>query len=85
MKPYRVQHQKAIGSCPVLIMQNRIVEAESAEQALRKAMRAHQGDHFIEVRHDDLAVVDNSSPTTCFDYWKAELELYWKPAKVIGA
>lgn len=72
-KCFRVQHEKSYGLNPVHLMQNRIIVAENAEQALRIAMR-NTDNNSIEVRSESLALADRSSPKTCFDYWKAELE-----------
>jgi hypothetical protein len=85
-KAYRIQHQRSVGLRQVLILQNRVIEAETAEQALRIAMHGLVGDCNIDARNDDLALVDKSIPCRCADFWKAELELYWRPAaRVIGA
>jgi hypothetical protein len=80
-KPFRVQHQRRVGFRPVLLLQNRIVEAESAAEALRAAMRCFGGDILLDVKGDDLAFADiSNAAAACVDAWKAELELYWKPA-----
>jgi len=76
MKAFRIQHERSYGLSPVLLLQNRVIEAETAEQALRKAMRGLGGESCIEVRHNDLALADRSNPATCFDFWKAEVEPY---------
>ncbi len=75
-KTFRVHHEKSRNPLHVLILQNRTIEAESAEQALHIAMKGRAPHLSIEVRGPHLAVADHSSPDTCYDYWKAELEPY---------
>jgi hypothetical protein len=71
-KVYRIQHQRCYGAEPFVLLQNRVLEAETAEQALRLAMASK--DVAIEVRSDDLALLDKSSPSSYFDFWRAELD-----------
>jgi hypothetical protein len=75
-KLYRIQHQRCIGTLDVVLLQNRLIEAENAAQALRSAMGKLAD--AIEIRNDDLALADTSTPATCFDFWKAELDEYWQ-------
>jgi hypothetical protein len=75
-KLYRIQHQRCIGTQVVILLQNRVIEAENAAQALRTAMGKLAD--AIDIRNNDLALADTSSPTTYFDFWKAELDEYWQ-------
>jgi hypothetical protein len=84
-KAYRIQHQRSFGLRQVLILQNRIIEAETAEQALRIAMRGLVGDCKIDARNDDLALFDKSVVNRCAEFWKAELEQYWRSQNLLGA
>ncbi len=75
LKRFRIHHERSIGTRFVLIMQYRLVESDTAEHALRGAMRhlSEDNSHF-EVRSENLAIAQRFSPTTYFDIWKAELE-----------
>ena len=77
-KIYRVQHQRCVGTQDMVLLQNRVVEAESAEQALRLAMHMY-GDEPCDIdnRGTDLAMADRSNPAKWFDFWKAELEQFF--------
>lgn len=74
-RSFRVVHHKSDGKRPAFVLQNRVVHAESAESALRAAMRGRAAMLPIDVRSDVLALVNFVSSNNLLDYWIAELEL----------
>jgi hypothetical protein len=74
MRTYRILHQRADGVRPVLLFQNRIVEAENAEQALRLAMRTKAAQMQIDVRSEQLALATPVTANNALECWRAEFE-----------
>jgi hypothetical protein len=70
-KLYRIQHQRCFGEHAAVLLQNRVVEAETAEQALRIALASNKAE--IEVSSADSATAERKSPTAS-DFWTAVID-----------
>jgi hypothetical protein len=71
-KLFRIQHQRSLGEKPFIMLQNRVIEAETAEQALRMAMPAKAA--IINASSDDLAIAERKVPNSFSELWTASAD-----------
>jgi hypothetical protein len=69
-KTFRIQHQRCSGRSPLVWLQNRLIEAETAEQALRTMKIAD--DAMVVVRDNNLATAERSLEAH-YECWSAQL------------
>ena len=67
-KLYRIQHQRCVGSTAIVILQDRLVEAETAEQALQRVLPLKHAP--IQVDDENQACVEQKSASSS-DLWTA--------------
>jgi len=71
LNKYRVRHQREDGEHVPVLLQNRIVEAESAERALRVII----GDRSIPIETtNEFAAIATRKNGTLIESWEAECE-----------
>jgi hypothetical protein len=65
-KIYRIQHQRCIGTTAIVVLQDRLIEAETAEQALQKV---------LPLKHAPIQVDDENQ--ACLEQKKAGSSDLW--------
>jgi hypothetical protein len=69
-KTFRILHQRCSGNSPLVWLQNRLIEAETAEQALRTMKIAK--DVAVVVRDNNLATAERNLKAN-YEFWSAQL------------
>jgi hypothetical protein len=67
---FRIQHQRCAGNSPLVLLQNRLIEAETAEQALRTMKIAD--DAVVVVRDNNMASAERNLKAN-YELWTAEV------------